>query len=94
MAIALALLLLLWWQKFRARGFFLPRYAALVSMLLIATISLTFVGCGGGGSNSATGSNVSTPAPRGITVPGTYQIVISASSGTATHSTTVTVQIN
>jgi hypothetical protein len=85
---------LLWWQKFHARGFFLPRYAVLVSMLVIVAVSLTFVGCGGGGSSSPSGSNVSTPAPRGITVPGTYQIVISASSGTATHSTTVTVQIN
>jgi hypothetical protein len=92
MVIAFALLLLLWWQKFRARGFSLPRYAVLASMLIIA--ALTFVGCGGGGSNSTNGGNVSTPAPRGITVPGTYQIVISASSGTATHSTTVTVQIN
>jgi len=71
-----------------------PRYAVLGSMLFIVAISLTFVGCGGGGSGSPSGGNVSTPAPRGITVPGTYQIVISASSGTATHSTTVTVQIN
>jgi trimeric autotransporter adhesin len=94
MAIALTLLLLFWWQKFRARGFFLPRYAVLIPMLVIAAVSLTFVGCGGGGSSAPSGGNVSTPAPRGITVPGTYQIVISASSGTATRSTTVTVQIN
>jgi sugar lactone lactonase YvrE len=90
----LALLRLLLLQKFGARGIFLPRYAALISVLVIAAISLTFVGCGGGGSSSTNGGTTSTAAPRGITVPGTYQIVISASSGTATHSTTVTVQIN
>jgi hypothetical protein len=90
----LALLLVLLLQKCGARGIFLPRYAALIPMLLIAAVSLTFVGCGGGGSSSTNGGTTSTAAPRGITVPGTYQIVISASSGTATHSTTVTVQIN
>jgi hypothetical protein len=90
----LALLRLLLLQKFGARGIFLPRYAALISVLVIAAISLTFVGCGGGASSSTNGGTTSTAAPRGITAPGTYQIVISVSSGTATHSTTVTVQIN
>ena len=57
--------------------------AALAAVLLAA--------CGGGGSGTSSSSSSGTP--KG-TPPGTYMITVMASSGAATRTTTVTLQVN
>ncbi len=57
---------------------------AAISLLLAATI--TFAGCGNNSANN-------TPISLNTTPPGTYQIVITATAGTVSHSVTATIQV-
>jgi hypothetical protein len=56
----------------------------LLAMLLVMTAGLA--ACGGGGGASAQINSNGTPA-------GTYSILVTASSGTVAHSTTVTLTV-
>ena len=60
------------------------RWSALLALLLFAAVA-GGVGCGGGGSSST---------PSGPTTsPGTYNITVSATSGTLTHTTTIALTV-
>ncbi|MHB1700140.1 MAG: Ig-like domain repeat protein [Acidobacteriaceae bacterium] len=60
------------------------RWSALLALLLFAAVAGS-VGCGGGGSSST---------PSGPTTsPGTYNITVSATSGTLTHTATIALTV-
>jgi hypothetical protein len=66
------------------------------SMLLLLMLSLSLLsgltGCGGGGSGESGNQN---PGPTVQNTPaGTYNVVITATSGTISHSTTVSLTVN
>jgi hypothetical protein len=92
----LALVLALYAGKVHPRTLLWSRAAILAPTSLLLCAALTFVGCGGGGNPNAlvrSASSTSSSQTRGITQPGTYAITIIATTGSITHSTTVTITI-
>ena len=57
----------------------------LISLLLVLAL-VGLVGCGGGSKNTS-------PKPNSGTSPGTYNLTLTASSGSATHSMTIPVTV-
>ncbi len=93
-SISLVILAFLSLNQFRARRLLSPRFALFAATLLLIVLAASFSGCGGGTRSASPlvtpASNLSSSTTRGITLPGTYPIIITATSDTTSHSTTVT----
>jgi hypothetical protein len=84
--VALGILLLPWAGRIRRSRVGLRRLTVLAILLVGAAWSATLTGCGGGGGASG-GSGGSGSQPQ------TYNITVTATSGTLSHSTTVTLTV-
>jgi hypothetical protein len=73
------------WAPTRRRR--LRRFA--LSLLLLMMIAIALTACGGGGGTSGGGG----PPPPSGTLPGTYLVTVTGTSGTVTHTTTLTLVV-
>ena len=75
-----------------------PNWLAMM-VLLIVVISSVVIGCGGGGSSSSGGSGGGGSGGGGGTTstgttPGQYTVMVTGTSGSTSHTTTVTLTVN